>query len=113
MRRQAGRVVTGQLVKGEDGLWREERPVGGAKGAPRTDDQIVEAFRAGATRAEITAAIAEEGGVKDRSALGTLYRDVDQVLLDAGIREKEEKARAPHRRDSEGEGALPALLEAL
>lgn len=108
----AGRAVRGKLVQDpETGYWREEPVRVPGVSARVVAEEVLSAYARGASQGEIAKTIALEAGVRNRSALGTILRDVCQVLLDAGIRSREEERRAPHRRDPEGEGNLPAVLE--
>ena len=106
-----GRKV-GKLVQVErDGMmfWEPEVILPGARvSANDFATFVVENFRTGMTRSQITVAAAEAFDYHGKSA--TLYRRVDQILLDADIRKREEASRVSSRRDVTGEASLPSDL---
>jgi hypothetical protein len=70
---------------------------------------IVEMFRNGWKRAEIALTLAPS----TRSTIATLYRDVDQALIDAGLRERDLAPRRSGLGRGTGGAALPVILRPL
>lgn len=75
-------------------------------------DFVWSLWHEGFDRAQITVRWIDQYG-KMGLKPATLYRQVDQSLMDAGIRERPKMSRAPHTRDPLGEAALPLLLRGL
>ena len=70
---------------------------------------IVEMFRNGWQRAEIALTLVPSS----TSRIATLYRQVDQVLLDAGLRARDLSSRRSGCGGGTGEAALPVILRPL
>lgn len=111
MRDARGRKVEGNLVQDpETGYWREERRSRKSSRSGLDYEFILARYAEGRSRGEITCLYVKSFGLE--GSVASLHRKVDQVLLDAGIREKEEQPRVS-RGNGTGEANLPAVLEDL
>lgn len=117
MRTGIGRVVTGKLVQNpETGYWKEEVTAVPTpriwRGEVLDVARILQASGEGMSLREIGVEILR-GRQLARPTVATLYRTIDKVLLEAGIREKAEVSRKFCGRDPNGSANLPAAIEEL
>lgn len=114
MATRQGRPVTGQLVRGEDGIWREVAPkVHRWHGEVLDADERLRRGRAGETLQAIGCCLLR-GRQLSRPHLSSFYRAICKVLNGAGIRVRDAGfTRVSHGRDPLGVATLPAAIEAL
>lgn len=117
MRTSSGRAVTGKLVQDQEtGHWKEEITATATpriwRGEVLNVARILQAAGEGMSLQEISVEILR-GRQLARPTLATLYRTIDKVLLEAGIRQKAEVSRKFCGRDPNGEANLPEVIEEL